>query len=74
METQISVQAGVLCLGMKTNSSSGYLGLHNHPSTRSGTATDRSTEVQNETPTKIQLADQENLLFRIRRAYLQTES
>ena len=74
METQIGVQAGVLCLRMKKNLSSGYLGLHSHPSTGSGTATDRSTEVQNETPTKIQLTDQGNLLFHIRRAYLERES
>lgn len=53
------------CLEMKTNLGSGYLGLHSYPSTRSGTVTDRSTEVQNEIPTKPQLADQGDLLFLI---------
>lgn len=55
------VQAGVLCLGMKTKASSGYLGLHSHPSTGSGTPTDRRTEVQNAMPTMSQLADQGDL-------------
>jgi len=49
----MGVQAGVLCLGMKTISNSGYLGPHSQPSTGSGTATDRSQRSETKHPHRL---------------------